>query len=69
MQQASQARQPVLEYLGAQGAQEQFSLYLVMYGPTVFKISLKSDIWFTVARLMLRQQLHDQCEDVRIIQT
>lgn len=44
-------------------------LYLVMYGPTVFKISLKSDIWFTVARLMLRQQLHDQCEDVRIIQT
>lgn len=47
-------------------------LYPVMYGPTVFKISLKSDISFTIARsarLLLRQQLHDQCEDVRIIQT
>lgn len=33
---------------------------------------LKSDISFTLARsarLLLRQQLHDQCEDVTIIRT
>lgn len=45
-------------------------LYLVMHGPAVSKMSLKSDISFTAAhsaRLSLRQQLHDLYEDMRII--